>query len=59
MHRREDVVLVRLDDAAVHDHLVEDEVGLLKVEHDVQLTLRRERAHVSEVRLRFLQKAHS
>ena len=28
VHGREDVVLVGLDDAAVHDHLVQDEVRL-------------------------------
>ena len=38
-HRR----LVRLDDAAVEHHLVQDDVRLLQVEHDVEL------AHVLEV----------
>ena len=37
---REHVVLVGLDDASIHDHLVQNEVGLLEIEHDVELTLR-------------------
>ena len=43
LNGREDVRLVRLDDAPVHDHLVEDEVRLLEVEHDVEL------AHVLKI----------
>jgi hypothetical protein len=32
----EDGDLVRLDDVPVHDHLVEDKVRLLEVEHDLK-----------------------
>lgn len=38
LHRHErvhDVVAVELDDFAVHDHLVQDHVRLLDVEHDL------------------------
>mmetsp|Transcript_8323 Transcript_8323/g.13960 ORF Transcript_8323/g.13960 Transcript_8323/m.13960 type:complete len:113 (-) Transcript_8323:313-651(-) len=42
------VVFVRLNDATIHHHLVEDEVRLLKVEHDVQFT------HVLEVTIQCL-----
>jgi len=39
LHRREHVRLVCLNNATVHDHLIKDEVSLLKIEHDVQLAL--------------------
>ena len=35
--RREHIILIGLDDGAIHHHLVEDEVRLLEVEHDVEL----------------------
>ena len=37
----EDRDLVGFDNVAVHDHLVQDEVGLLQIEHDLQHTTRR------------------
>eukprot|EP00308_Calcidiscus_leptoporus_P017922 CAMPEP_0119375144 /NCGR_PEP_ID=MMETSP1334-20130426/33990_1 /TAXON_ID=127549 /ORGANISM="Calcidiscus leptoporus, Strain RCC1130" /LENGTH=187 /DNA_ID=CAMNT_0007393373 /DNA_START=184 /DNA_END=748 /DNA_ORIENTATION=- len=46
--RRQDVVFVRLNDATVHNHLVQNEVRFLEVEHDVQL------AHILKVAIECL-----
>eukprot|EP00307_Rebecca_sp_RCC1486_P015198 CAMPEP_0119414282 /NCGR_PEP_ID=MMETSP1335-20130426/6755_1 /TAXON_ID=259385 /ORGANISM="Chrysoculter rhomboideus, Strain RCC1486" /LENGTH=122 /DNA_ID=CAMNT_0007439153 /DNA_START=69 /DNA_END=437 /DNA_ORIENTATION=- len=37
VYRGENVVLVRLDDAAIHQHLIDDKVRFFQVEHDVEL----------------------
>ena len=47
---RHDVLLVRLHNAAVHDHLIEHEMHRLQVFHDVQL------AHILEVPVQRLDK---
>ena len=50
MYRREYIVLVRLDNASVHDHLIENEVRLLQIEHDVKF------ANVFEISVKRLNK---